>query len=235
MKTPRPPQHGAAFYLVIVTMAIALATVLTALHTVRGNAQRAADRDGQTLKMARQWVLQHGVQVDLDGALSTRRLGEWQAFSDLPIAPGAGADSTEPNLDGWAESVGCATRDWLPGQALRPVAVSGADARCIGQLPWRTLGLTVPSQRDEGAIPWMVMSPNLALSRASGCWKHYHPASLTAGGASGSCQDGPPYPWIRVVDERGNLLSDRVAIALIAPGPTLPGQTRQANAGPRPI
>lgn len=40
----------------------------------------------------------------------------------------------------------------------------------------------------------------------------------------------PPYPWLTVRDARGNIVSDRVAAVIIAPGPALAGQDRNDGA-----
>lgn len=41
---------------------------------------------------------------------------------------------------------------------------------------------------------------------------------------------GQPDPWLRVVDGNGNVLSNRVAVVLIAPGPPIGNQNRVGNA-----
>jgi hypothetical protein len=40
----------------------------------------------------------------------------------------------------------------------------------------------------------------------------------------------PRYKWLKVLDKNGNVVSDRVAAVIIAPGNPLPGQTRADNA-----
>jgi hypothetical protein len=42
---------------------------------------------------------------------------------------------------------------------------------------------------------------------------------MLSSGYTGGCTTPVPFPWLRVVDDRGNLLSSEVAIVLILPGP----------------
>lgn len=226
----RSRQKGIVFYLVIAAMAISMATLGLALSSVTSLKEMRADQAERILQDARRSVLAYLVNADLDA--SGRRIGEWRLFADLPIASSAGVDTTEPNYDGTAEIAGCATRTWAVGQALTSVGVSGADARCFGRLPWRTLGLPVPDAGDDpdAYVPWIVVSPNLATSAA--CQPNLHPSVLGQAYAGYTCLGSMPYPWVTVRDERGNLISDRVAVALILPGSALQGQVRGPSAGP---
>ncbi|MGE0802457.1 MAG: hypothetical protein AB7G13_29360 [Lautropia sp.] len=227
----RHRQRGVAFYLFILAAAGALAVLgYGARSLLDGHASRLQSHD-RVLDEARRLVL--AMLLSVDGDAAPRRLGEPRGFPDLPIAAGGGADAVEPSYDGLAETVGCAYRGWAPGMPLVPVATSGAAARCIGRLPWRDLGF-VPPDGDhadaQGAIPWLIVSPNLAV--AAGCLPDFTPIGLAQIAPGAGCDGRPPYPWIRVVDERGNLLSDRVAVALLVPGPPVAGQARSAAAGP---
>lgn len=227
----RRRQGGAAFYLFIIAAAGALVALgYGALSLLDGHAARLQGHD-RALDEGRRLVL--AMLLSVDGEASPRRLGEPRGFPDLPIAAGGGVDAVEPAYDGLAETLGCAYRSWAPGMALLPVATSGVAARCVGRLPWRDLGF-VPPDGDLadglGAIPWLVVSPNLAV--AAGCLPDFTPIGFAQAGPGAGCDGRPPYPWIRVVDARGNLISDRVAVALIVPGPPVAGQTRSATAGP---
>jgi hypothetical protein len=229
MPTPRS-QRGMTFYLFVVFTLITLGTLFTGTALVQGN---PVQRDGERiLSDARKAVLVYLSQPDMD-AVAGRRLGEWRLFPDLPIPAGAGADVVEPSYDGLAETGGCAMRTWLPGAAVAPVAVSGGAARCFGRLPWRSLGMALPDAEDvdrAGIVPWMVLSPNLAAGVA--CLPNLNPLMLSVGHAGYGCPTAVPHPWLRVLDERGNLLSDRVAIALVLPGGAMDGQLRTAASGP---
>jgi len=233
---PRARQRGVTFYLFV----LFTVTMLTLLFGGAAMLQGASpgERDAErVLADSRRAVLAYLSQPDtpLNAADAGRRLGEWRLTPDLPIAAGAGEDAAEPVLDGLAETGGCATRTWVPGQALAPVATSGAAARCFGRLPWRTLGIALPDADGvgpdlAGLVPWVVVSPNLMAPAA--CLPDLNPLMLSVVHGGYGCPTPVPYPWIRVVDERGNLLSDRVAFALILPGPPHDDQVRGPQAGP---
>jgi hypothetical protein len=205
--------------------------------------EQAAGVKAQTrLAEARELLLAELIQPETSGVVrdgvvpvASMRLGRMGFLPDLPIAAGGGLDAGEPNYDGRGESSGCATLTWVPGQALRQVDSPGAqqDARCFGQFPWFDLGLTVTDAGgvDQiGDIPWVVVSPNLASDT---CLKNLTPALLAETFVGYDCiNSNLLYPWLRVVDQRGNLLSDRVAIAIILPGPALSNQVRAIGAGP---
>ena len=223
-------QQGIVFYLVIVAMAVSMSLLTLALTGMTSLKDLRADQADRILLDARRSILSYLVNVDIDS--SGRRLGEWRLFADLPIAASAGLDATEPNYDGTAEIAGCATRTWAVGQALTPVSTSGPAARCFGRLPWRSLGLSIPDAGDDpdAYVPWTIVSPNLAT--ASACQPNLHPSALGQAYVGYLCLGAMPYPWISVRDERGNLISDRVAVALILPGGPLQGQVRGPGAGP---
>ncbi len=200
-----------------------------ALGLLDRQATRRADA-ARILADARALVLAHLATPDV--VPGTRRLGQPGRLFDLPVAAGAGPDATEPDYDGNGETAGrCAFRGWTPGQALQPV--TNAAARCFGRLAWRELGLVLPDSDPgdpAGAVPWVVVSPNLAADR--GCLVDLNPLLLGTSFAAYGCDNRPLFPWLRVVDARGRTLSDRVAVALILPGPPLAGQVRSPAAGP---
>ncbi len=223
-------QRGAAMLLLILSL-LALGTTLLVTSVSLPGVLYGSDREArQILEQARSALLIYLSSADLDS--TGRRLGEFRLFPDLPIATGSGADAVEPSYDGITELAGCAQRTWLPGAVLSPVAASGASARCFGRLPWKDLGLTLPSpevNETSGLVPWVILSPNLVTTVS--CLRDLNPLIANAVYSGYSCPSGLPYPWITVVDERGNVLSDRVAFALILPGPSLAGQVR-SNAAP---
>lgn len=224
-------ERGAAVLLLILSMIALTATLLVTSVGLRGALSNYDREAREILEQSKSAVLAYLSSADLDA--SGRRLGELRLFPDLPIAPGSGVDAVEPSYDGIAETGGCAQRTWLPGAALVPVSTAGASARCFGRLPWRNLGITLPSaeiDQNSGLVPWLIVSPNLAASLA--CMRDLNPLVGSSVYGGYSCPSALPYPWITIVDERGNVLSDRVAFALILPGPELAGQTRTASAPP---
>lgn len=227
----RHRQRGVAFYLFVV-FALLTITALGGLSSgvLSGREDRAV-KAKQTLEQARDLIMAQLTQPSLQGV--TARLGQIIALPDLPIAPGPGTDAVEPTYDGLAETSGCAFRIWGSGQALRAPAISGASARCFGRLAWQELGLplqNVTTADTAGEVPWLIVSPNLATAEI--CLPNLNPLLFAEGFAGYACPSPQPYPWLTVLDSRGNVLSDRVAFALIHPGPTLPGQVRSATAGP---
>ena len=62
-------------------------------------------------------------------------------------------------------------------------------------------------------------------------------ANLVDGGIVGPVNIGlrgtPPHPWLNVCDEHGDLISDRVAAVIIAPGSVQDGQDRDASDDPQ--
>jgi hypothetical protein len=228
-------QRGAAFYLFVVLTLTMTAMLFSGAAAMRGTDARAAEAE-RVLADARRAVLAYLTQPDVPwvAADAGRRLGDWRLTPDLPIAAGAGDDAAEPVLDGLSDA-GCATRTWTPGGALSPPSASGAAARCFGRLPWRTLGVAPvgedsPESDPRGTVPWLVISPNLVAGRP--CVPDLNPLMLSADWGGFACPTTLPWPWLRVVDERGNLLSDRVAFALVLPGPPVDGQVRGPAAGP---
>jgi len=228
-------QRGAAFYLFVVFALATVATLSAGVATV-GRIDASQRDDASVLAEARAAVLAHlklsGLQVA--PASTTLRHGEW---TDTPDLPAPQADGSPAVYDGRAEAAGvCATRFWIPGAALTPVAASGASARCFGRLPWRTWGVggvgTDPGGADiAGRLPWLVVSPNLV--QGIGCLPSLAAVSGLPNPSVHECGAGKlPHPWLRVVDGRGNELSARVAFALILPGPPHDDQVRTPTAGP---
>lgn len=224
-------QRGMVFYLFVMLLLLT-ATALTGLaHQALNRHQDRTLRDQRALEQARDLLISHIAQPRLQSV--TTRLGELTWLPDLPRNTGTGVDAVEPGYDGLAEVGLCARRTWNPGQAMAPVATSGANARCFGRLPWQQLGLPVSTSAADdpaGELPWVIVSPNLAVGAT--CLPNLNPMMLGAAFTGYACPGEQPFPWIQVLDARGNLLSDRVALALVMPGPALPGQTRTATAGP---
>ncbi|MEZ5738535.1 MAG: hypothetical protein R3E68_03065 [Burkholderiaceae bacterium] len=171
----RHAQRGVVFYLAVVIMLSALTMIGIGYGRLWQMGDLAKNQVGLSLERARALVLSEILQPDLRNPGA--RPGQPAFFPDLPIAIGGGADLSEPNLDGQGELAGCATRLWVPGQAVQPVDAAGANARCFGRLPWLTLGLTVTDPADPaGEIPWVIVSPNLFASAA--CLPDLNPTML---------------------------------------------------------
>src|SRR5260370_13924452 len=212
-------QHGAAVLLMIITLIVILTIVLAPRLTLWQVRNAAGDRGYQTLMQTKAAILAHAANPGADAARG-RRLGQISLAPDLPVTAG----TTFTGLAGLTPGgqPGCATRTWVPGQALSdPNAANtpakALDVRCFGRFPWLAYGLEGPSTADDegGVVPWMFISANLVV--AAPCLLNLNPLMLSSGYTAG-CTTPVPFPWLNVVDDRGNLLSSEVAIVLILPG-----------------
>jgi hypothetical protein len=220
--TPGPHhQQGAAALLLILTMIVILTVVLAPRMTLWQLHNAAGGRGYQTLMVAKAAILAHAANPGAD-SVPGRRLGQISLTPDLPVLAGSGYDGLS--------KPGCATQTWSPGQALIDPNTYAAplNVRCFGRFPWLSFGLQGPSTPDDqlGEVPWIFMSANLVVGAA--CLANLNPLMLSSA-YTGGCGTKVPFPWLRVVDARGNLLSSEVAIVLILPGPPVQnGQTRSA-------
>lgn len=98
---------------------------------------------------------------------------------------------------------------------------------CLGRLPWQAIGMNIsaPSQNDvSGLMPWYAVSANLTDPT---CLNVINPSILSMAYTSYVCGGSTlPHPWLTVRDNKGNILSDRVAVILFLPGLALEGQSR---------
>jgi hypothetical protein len=221
-------QRGAAALLMIITL-IVLLTIIFAPRLTQWQVHNAARGRGyQTLIDAKAAILAHAGNPGAD-PIPGRRLGQISLTPDLPIAAGTTYDGlSKQNPLG---QPGCATRTWLPGQVLIDPNTYGIplDVRCFGRFPWLSYGLAGPSTADDqlGEVPWMFISANLVAGAA--CLSNLNPLMLSSA-YTGGCGSAVPFPWLNVVDDRGNLLSAEVAIVLILPGP--PANNAQRRVSP---
>ncbi|MFM7460614.1 MAG: hypothetical protein ACKO15_07245, partial [Burkholderiales bacterium] len=131
------------------------------------------------------------------------------------------------NYNGKSEVGSC-----LDGGATNGMpALSGGGAkvaalRCLGKLPWNTLGLSIDAASEQdllGLVPWYAVSPNLADPNAGSdqCMTVLNPTTAMATAPGTFVCDTtttPAWPWLKVCDDTGRILSDRVAAVLILPG-----------------
>jgi hypothetical protein len=216
-------QRGGAALLMIITLIVVLTIVFAPRLTLWQIRNAANSRGYQSLIEAKAAILAHAANPGADAA--GRRLGQISLTPDLPVAAGT-------TFDGLSKP-GCATRTWVPGQALidpNTYAVP-LNVRCFGRVPWLSYGLPGPSTPDDqdGEIPWMFMSANLVLGPGPACLRNLNPLMLSSG-YTGGCGTAVPFPWLTVVDGRGNVMSSEVAIVLILPGP--PVKATQARRAP---
>ena len=215
----RRSQQGLVFYAFVLVTIFVIAALFWAQTLWQGNREA---RDLKILQQARDAVLAHLASPELDSP-QVRRLGQFGILPDLAFT-GQGAPINQ-----------CAYRTWVPGAPLASADNSGASARCFGRLPWQSLGIDlgpVDTNDTQGRIPWLIVSPNLAVTK--NCMPNLTPLVIGSP-VTNTCPGSPsqlPFPWLTVVDERGNVLSNRVAFALIMPGPPVGGVARNATAAP---
>jgi hypothetical protein len=217
-------QRGAAALLLIITLIVILTIVLAPRLTLWQVHNTAGGRGYQTLIDAKAAILAYAANpaADMVATVPARRLGQISLTPDLPVSAAGGFDGLS--------KAGCATRTWAAGQALIDPNTYAAplNVRCFGRFPWLSFGLQGPSTPDDqlGEVPWIFMSANLVVGAA--CLGNLNPLMLSSA-YTGGCGTAVPFPWLRVVDDRGNLLSSEVAIVLILPGPPVNNaQTRSA-------
>jgi hypothetical protein len=220
-------QGGSAVLLMIIALIIAATIILAPGMTLWQVRNAAGGVKSQTLIDAKTAILAYAANPGAD-AVPGRRLGQILLTPDLPVAAGT-------TFDGQSKA-GCATRTWVRAQPLvdpNSYAVP-LDVRCFGRFPWMSYGLPGPATSDDqdGDIPWMFISANLVVGAA--CLSNLNPLMLSSA-YTGGCGTAVPFPWLNVVDSRGNVLSAEVAIVLILPGqPVSNAQQRVSPADETP-
>jgi len=231
LRTRQPNRQGGIILLLIVLSMLAIGGVFFLAAVNKGAGERAQTQsvDGaRLLAVAKQALIGYAV-----GDLSATGARPGQ----LPLPD----TLFNGNYDGSADATSCLNAAAVNG--LPPLSGGGAQVanlRCLGRLPWRTLGLSIDgtSERDVlGLIPWYAASPNLADPNiTSACMSVLNPITAASSTATFSCgvTTGPAWPWLKVCDNTGRLLSDRVAFVLILPGEAIAttgrGQARTIGA-----
>ncbi len=122
---------------------------------------------------------------------------------------------SNPNYDGKSD---CVTNGLNVSHLLGKLPLTG-DAPCI--TPQQ--GLSVELIDSESERLWYATSINLIRTNGANSTPVINPSIANA----------PLHPWLKVLDRNGNLISDRVAVVIIAPGAPLAGQNR-SSAAPNP-
>ena len=157
----------------------------------------------------------------------TAATGGAQRPGDLPVPDGFASTEVPKNYDGDTDA-GCF--DVSKPNGL-PMVTDNANTRCLGRLPWKTLGLSyfAPSENDViGVMPWYAVSANLAQPV---CLSYLNSDTVLLNYTGFACYNGVqptslPHPWLTVRDAKGNVISDRVAFVVLVPGPPINGQSR---------
>jgi hypothetical protein len=118
--------------------------------------------------------------------------------------------NSDGNYDGFSDCGGDPTTNFslLIGQ----LPIYGQTAPCVS--PQKGLGINV--QDAQGNSLWYAVSPNLVHNYTLSSDPVINPSII----------DNPTVPWLKVLDSSGNLISDRVAVVIIAPGNAIGGQSR---------
>jgi hypothetical protein len=136
------------------------------------------------------------------------------------IRPDSFASTETPyNYDGENET-GCldVSRSGSTPTPGLPLTTDPNNIRCLGRLPWKTFGLSIPSPSESdsnGFMPWYAVSANI-----------YDPNVPIN---SELLTPNSPRPWLTVRDSNGNVLSNRVLFIVILPGLPIGNQTRAAS------
>ena len=213
---PKAKQKGAA--LIIMAFIIGLAVIAYLLHAL----------DPQRLRLEQdkksRLILAQAKSAIISYSVSRFAVGERPG--DMP-RPDYFATTEAPNYnyDGDTDG-GCLDVTKIATNGL-PQINSGANMRCLGRLPWHTIGMSIgePSQNDAiGNMPWYAVSANLIDST---CLKELNSNILNQIYTSYVCAGVTlPHPWLTVRDSSGNIVSNRVAVVLMMPNSALTGQSR---------
>jgi hypothetical protein len=195
----------------VVVIAIGVLGVLVAQLARNRTALDVARTDAQILAEARSALLGYAVSM-----------GSSNLPGQLP--------SPDLNLNGAGYGVGGGPNCL---NATGGTTASGAGMRCLGLLPWKTLGLAgyADSYDASGRVPWYAVSANLIdLTCLDGV--PLNPGIAQVPVQAGSCglSGRLPHPWLSVYDRSGRLLSDKVAAVILLPGPVVGNQTRPTQA-----
>lgn len=120
---------------------------------------------------------------------------------------------------------------------LPSVGSTSTIRRCLGKFPWKTIPIDVGDVEAHdpiGRVPWLSVSSNLIFHDS--CLKVLNSdvATLASPGTPSCPGVALPYPqptalphaWLKVYDQDGLLLSDKVAAVLILPGSPIATETR---------
>ena len=207
----RRGQRGAVLLTALVVTLLAGASILLArLESTAAPRTREAVATARALAEARQSLIGWSVGAGLSGG------GMEHTPGVLPF-PDRNADAG--GYDGRAD---CVTTGLSDRHLIGRLAWAGDTSPC----PARALGVEL---RDGSGEPlWYAVSRNLISHRGG--------SATDPPINHGLLDAAPAYPWLRLIDVRGNVVRGRdgdpleIAAVIIAPGPPLAGQTRTGAA-----
>ena len=216
LNKPLQKQKGAA--LILMAFIISLAVIAYLLHALDPQRLRLEQDKKNALILAQ--------SKDAIISYSVSRFAVGERPGDMP-RPDYFATTEAPNYnyDGDTDG-GCLDVTKILTNGL-PQINTGANMRCLGRLPWYTIGMAIgeTSQNDPvGNMPWYAVSANLVDST---CLKELNSSILNQTYINYVCAGVTlPHPWLTVRDGSGNIISNRVAVVLMIPNLPLTGQSR---------
>jgi hypothetical protein len=195
-------QNGAALIIIIFILAIAFTSyILKEMNT-------------QSIQMEHQKLVRKNLNI-AKHALLAWAVANRQYPGQMPY-PDRGTD-----VEGYDGKSDCSGSNPINNQSL-----------LIGQLPMYgstgcisfsvTEGLAAEVDDGYGNRLWYAISPNLM--------HNYAPTGAQLSDPVINSDTMNSATWLRVLDNNGNLVSDRVAVVIIAPGEALGNQSRSINA-----
>ena len=165
-------------------------------------------------------ILGHAKEAIISYSVS--RTGAGDRPGNMPIPDYFAGTEVPFNYDGDADG-GCLNSASANGL---PLINSGSNMRCLGRLPWRTIGMGIEDTNQNDTVgnkPWYAVSANLVDPL---CLDVLNPSILNSA-ISGVCAGSAlPHQWLTVRDISGNVVSNRVAVVLMMPRTQLTVQSR---------
>jgi hypothetical protein len=207
-------QKGAALILIAFILGLGAAVYVLKTYNAEAVRNKQDEKASLILAQAKQAII----------AYSISRASAGERPGDMPRPDYFASTEIPANYDGNADG-GCL--DVTSADGL-PLINSGANMRCLGRLPWLTIGMTGldATQNDPlGNMPWYAVSANLVDPT---CLKLINPSILSMIYTTYQCNSltNLPHPWLTVKDSLGNIISSRVAVVLLMPMRTINTQTR---------
>ena len=207
-------QKGAALILIVLILVLAASAIMLSIFDTSLIKARQDSEASISLAEAKAALIGY----------SFGRVGGGERPGNMPYPDYFASTETPVTGDYDGTTDGC--MDVSKPQGL-PLILNGANMRCLGRLPWKTIGMAIanPTQNDAlGAMPWYAVSANLVDST---CLNLLNPNVLNMSYTGYICGGATlPHPWLTVHDSRGNVLSNRVAIVLMLPSKPIGVQAR---------
>jgi hypothetical protein len=234
-------QRGAVLLLAMLVLLVGGSYLFIRTVSTSSSARATEAQGRQMLAEAKNALLAWSVAaVDntLDAGQVASRPGQLPAPDMYATANGdkPGALVNAIRYDGWSDRY-CIHTAWTLAQPLRGIIggnwANNNSIRCMGKLPWKTLGLSYtgltrntvspPDLLDPaGRVPWYVVSNNLIDWQAGPCPTRLDTATAASVQTANNCGTAAtatrPFPWITVLDAYGNTVTTRGAAVLLLAG-----------------